>query len=232
MYIHFGYLFALPLLAGIVFWFDRGGLPYSFIFINVLVVLLYYGALVKFYRLLARFWHALLTVFLPITLVLVANFLQGDLTQFFVQAFLLEFGAFLVAIVVVSFLFRPSGWFGAIFPSFFIFLYLASWWGVIGQMVQAGGIVAVGVFGAAFLYNTFHHGVLIAPAAMTKGVALPEWKFGNKLFAGDSEYIQPFVGKKIQEDFLVGFSIALISAFILIPFLVFAIAAIFEGLFS
>jgi len=231
MYAHFGYLFVLPLLAGAMFWFDQGGLSYSFVLINALVVLLYYGALVRFYRLLAKFWHALVTVFLPIVLVIIANFLQGDITQFFAQAFLLEFGAFLVAVVIVSFVFRPSGWFGAIFPSVFILLYLASWWGVVEGIILHGGVAAAVFFGVAFLYNTFHHGVSIIPAALTRGQELPEWRFGNKLFLGDEEYMQPLVGIKKQEDFLIGFSIAVIAACILIPFLVFSVIVVLEAIF-
>lgn len=221
---HFIYTMATPLIAAAALLMLFGQTMIGILTYNIFAFLIYYTALIRFYRIGTNFWVVLFSTVIPLLLMLFFNIVDGSLIAFFIETLFLEIGAMMVGILVVSYSLRPSGWSGAILVSPVIVFFLYSFGTITWDLLDQASIWWQLIYIAIFINRSILHTYLYVPPA--KGGELPIWAFSGE----SATYMSPLSEEQRKKTTLV-FSLILICVFIFIPSAIIIISALFEGIF-
>jgi len=227
MWVHFLVLLVIPFVSvpGLLV---IGGPAYlSMIVLNVFAFVIYSSSYIRFYRLNKNMLVTALSL-IPLVIVGVHGIFVESWVLFFIELTVLEVGSFLLGIVMVMAVFRPSGMCGVFLIGSILALFFYSWGSVL-YTLQGSSLAVFAPFVLLLVFRAISHGVSVIPAA--RGGALPEWKYGTLFFAGANQTIRPFSDEAQLEKFSIVFTLGLIGLFVFLPIILVMGGGFFSGLF-
>ncbi len=228
MWVHFLVLLILPFVSIPSLLMVGGSKFLNIVVLNIFAFIIYSGSYIRFYRLNKNILVTALSL-IPLVIVGVHGIFVESWLLFFVELTVLEVGSFLLGIVMVMGVFRPSGMCGVFLVGGILALFVYSWGGVLYTLHGSSPAVFV-PFVLLLVLRAISHGVAVVPAA--RGGALPEWKYGTvSLLTRADQMIRPFSSEESLQKFSIVFTLGLIGLFVFVPILLVMGGGFFSGLF-